>query len=351
VEWRSRSIVLSGDHLNDPKTLEKLVKDKVMTRERANMLNEMPLQDCDLLLHESGAPPIHTTLEVLEALPEEVKARMYVVHTSNLPEDSTLRVAPTGTAGTVRISETVPGYVLPQNKALTPNPTPEQRRSSLLPADSILQPVSRSSIAANASSVYSPHGAFASMMDLEGRRAQLTRSETKGINAERTSNSSTLSLRETSSSDSWFMLSLLYNLPFVSDLAYASVMELLELAQIMTYVKGSTVLKKEERRDHLVMVWEGEIVECHTHDQDAREPVTFHAGDWTGPLTFQPNVDQSCEASSASKRRIIANSPGGVKIIKIAVSEFKFVLGTGSQLYSKFQEVRRIEKGLPASDR
>ena len=70
-----------------------------------------------------------------------------------------------------------------------------------------------------------------------------------------------------------------------------------QLSQIMTYVKGSTVLKKEERRDHLVMVWEGEIVECHTHDQDAREPVTFHAGDWTGPLTFQPNVDQSCEAS------------------------------------------------------
>ena len=68
------------------------------------------------------------------------------------------------------------------------------------------------------------------MMDLEGRRAQLTRSETKGINAERTSNSSTLSLRETSSSDSWFMLSLLYNLPFVSDLAYASVMELLEVS-------------------------------------------------------------------------------------------------------------------------
>jgi len=148
------------------------------------------------------------------------------------------------------------------------------------------------------------------------------------------------------------MLSLLYNLPFVSDLGYSSVMELLELSQIMTFVKGSTVLKKEDRKAgaYLVMVWEGEIIEAHTNDQDAREPVVFHAGDWTGPLTFQPNRDQSSEASSAHKRKIVANSPGGVKIIKISVSELKFVLQTGSKLYGQFLNVRQLQKSLPAID-
>ena len=93
----------------------------------------MPLQQCDLLLHESGAPPIHTPLNVLQALPEEVKRRLYVVHTSALPEGCGLRIgerqfahffdtflflmhsfqslmrlatlvsAPTGTEGTIRL--------------------------------------------------------------------------------------------------------------------------------------------------------------------------------------------------------------------------------------------------------
>jgi hypothetical protein len=63
------------------------------------------LQETDLLLHESGAPPIHTPLEVLLKLPPRVKKRMYVVHTSSLPEDCELRVAPTGTAGTIRLDQ------------------------------------------------------------------------------------------------------------------------------------------------------------------------------------------------------------------------------------------------------
>ena len=38
-------------------------------------------------------------------LPSRVKRRMYVVHTSALPEDCELRVAPTGTAGTIRLDQ------------------------------------------------------------------------------------------------------------------------------------------------------------------------------------------------------------------------------------------------------
>ncbi len=69
----------------------------------------MPLQECDALLHEAGAPPIHTPLAVLKALPDHVKERLYVVHTSALPTDCGLRVAPTGTSGTIRLDQRVGG--------------------------------------------------------------------------------------------------------------------------------------------------------------------------------------------------------------------------------------------------
>ena len=74
-----------------------------MAKARADKIRNLPLQECDLLLHESGAPPIHTPLEVLLELPEEVKRRLFVVHTAELPKDCELRVAPTGTKGTIRL--------------------------------------------------------------------------------------------------------------------------------------------------------------------------------------------------------------------------------------------------------
>ena len=75
-------------------------------------MRNLPLQETDLLLHEAGAPPIHTPLDVLLKLPQRVKRRMYVVHTSALPEGCELRVAPTGTAGTIRLDQVqkAPGF-------------------------------------------------------------------------------------------------------------------------------------------------------------------------------------------------------------------------------------------------
>lgn len=77
----------------------------MLSKARADDLRKLPLQDTDLLLHEAGAPPIHTPLEVLLQLPQRVKRRLYVVHTSALPPDCELRVAPTGTAGTIRLDQ------------------------------------------------------------------------------------------------------------------------------------------------------------------------------------------------------------------------------------------------------
>lgn len=105
VEWRGRSMVFTGDHFNSPPALTKLQESGVLSRARADDLRNLPLQDTDLLLHEAGAPPIHTPLEVLLDLPQKVKDRLFVVHTSALPEGCELRVAPTGTKGTIRLDQ------------------------------------------------------------------------------------------------------------------------------------------------------------------------------------------------------------------------------------------------------
>ena len=96
-------MVFTGDHFNNPPELTKLVEIGVLSKAREADLNYLPIQETDLLLHESGAPPIHTPLDVLLKLPKEVKNRLYVVHTSALPKDCELRAAPTGTAGTIRL--------------------------------------------------------------------------------------------------------------------------------------------------------------------------------------------------------------------------------------------------------
>ena len=105
VEWRGRSMVFTGDHMNIPKAIDKLEESGVLSTARADDLRNLPLQETDVLLHESGAPPIHTPLDVLLDLPTKVKKRLFVVHTSALPQDCELKVAPTGTGGTIRLDQ------------------------------------------------------------------------------------------------------------------------------------------------------------------------------------------------------------------------------------------------------
>jgi glyoxylase-like metal-dependent hydrolase (beta-lactamase superfamily II) len=105
VEWRGRSMVFTGDHFNSPEGIDKLQENGVLSQARADDLRNLPMQECDLILHEAGAPPIHTPLDVLMKLPQRIKDRLYIVHTAALPDDCDLRVAPTGTAGTIRLDQ------------------------------------------------------------------------------------------------------------------------------------------------------------------------------------------------------------------------------------------------------
>jgi glyoxylase-like metal-dependent hydrolase (beta-lactamase superfamily II) len=118
VEWRGRSMVFTGDHFNSPEGIDKLQETGVLSQARADDLRSLPLQECDLILHEAGAPPIHTPLEVLMKLPQKIKDRLFVVHTAALPENCDLRVAPTGTVGTIRLDQLRPGAVAKEGESL-----------------------------------------------------------------------------------------------------------------------------------------------------------------------------------------------------------------------------------------
>jgi len=103
--FQGQSLVYSSDTFYDPEAIEKLRAEGVLSDSRARDLLDFPWHH-DLILHEAGIPPIHTPLKVLAALPEEVKAKMYLTHVSQnaIPEGSGLRLAPTGASQTLVVA-------------------------------------------------------------------------------------------------------------------------------------------------------------------------------------------------------------------------------------------------------
>jgi len=51
----------------------------VITDLRAQALLDFPF-DADLVLHECGVPPIHTPLKCLQALDDDIRSRLFLVH-------------------------------------------------------------------------------------------------------------------------------------------------------------------------------------------------------------------------------------------------------------------------------
>jgi hypothetical protein len=96
-EGDKKSIVFSADHMNDPKEITKLEEKGVLSKGRKEELLNFPWHH-DIILHESGVPPIHTPMSTLVDLPEDVKKRLYIVHTtmSQVPKDKGLKAAPVG---------------------------------------------------------------------------------------------------------------------------------------------------------------------------------------------------------------------------------------------------------------
>ncbi len=102
--YGGKSLAFSADTLYDPERIQAMVDAETITPQRARRLIDFPWYHT-VVLHEAGVPPLHTPINVLAALPETVKKRLYLVHIAakDLPEGTGLKVAPVGVENTLRI--------------------------------------------------------------------------------------------------------------------------------------------------------------------------------------------------------------------------------------------------------
>lgn len=85
VECCGKTLFYSADTKYDPALYADLEARGVLSPERARHLASWGF-DADHIIHEMGAPPLHTSVAVLTKLPPEVKARMCVIHCASAPE-------------------------------------------------------------------------------------------------------------------------------------------------------------------------------------------------------------------------------------------------------------------------
>jgi len=81
AELGGKSITYSGDTCYDPDSLLQLQHRGIISEQRRQfLLHRGSVQPSDLLLHEAGIAPIHTPLEALKALPEDLRKNLKIIH-------------------------------------------------------------------------------------------------------------------------------------------------------------------------------------------------------------------------------------------------------------------------------
>lgn len=328
----------------------------MLSAARAQDLRDLPLQETDLLLHEAGVPPLHTPLEVLLALPKRVKDRLYVVHTQKLPDGCELRVAPTGTAGTIRLDEKEPNTSRGRKPGV-PSPLLEETsyddevmfQQSMWMSNEYDSFGDNSAFTSLSSSIFPVGGNNSNSLqknDMMTPRFSIN-STTLGRDVPR------VALRPTSSTDAWFILNLLSAVPFLSGLSYASTMEVLETARVDAFSMNDIVVPASKRSEVLCVVWEGTCMERKIsagrhEEEDEVSKTVWHAGDWTGPISLQPEKELSGESELSSTHDIVAMSQQGVKVITVEYANLHTILKSGSSLYRTYLD-RKAKKysGIP----
>lgn len=115
VSYQGKTVAYSGDHLNDRGLLTALSQEGLFSPQRCEELLDFRW-DADLILHEAGVPPIHTSVDILSALDPAIKSRLYVNHISadRLPPESGLKLAPPGVEQTLELEVEPPPLWLAQ---------------------------------------------------------------------------------------------------------------------------------------------------------------------------------------------------------------------------------------------
>lgn len=104
AHYEGASFNYSGDTLNDPAAIDAMFKAGFMDPSRREQLTHFDWSH-DIVFHESGTPPLHTPLDVLVALDDDIKRRLRVLHVTpeRLKNHKDLLVAEPGRAHTLEL--------------------------------------------------------------------------------------------------------------------------------------------------------------------------------------------------------------------------------------------------------
>jgi hypothetical protein len=131
-------------------------------------------------------------------------------------------------------------------------------------------------------------------------------------------------------------------------------MEVLETARVDAYSMNDIIVPASRRSHLLCVVWEGTCSERKASKANVRrtsgkslnaiseseEPgpptAIWHAGDWTGPVSLQPERRLSGDSDTSNDHDVVAVSSEGVKVITVEMSGLEAILRSGSTLYRKY---------------
>jgi CRP-like cAMP-binding protein/phosphoribosyl 1,2-cyclic phosphodiesterase len=102
INFQGQTFVYSSDHKAEPEIHQQLLDKGVITRERYDQLQSFPW-DSDVIYHESGVPPLHTSIDWLNSLPPEIQKKTVIYHIAkkDFPEKTHLTLAKFGIENTL----------------------------------------------------------------------------------------------------------------------------------------------------------------------------------------------------------------------------------------------------------
>jgi CRP-like cAMP-binding protein/phosphoribosyl 1,2-cyclic phosphodiesterase len=106
--YGGQSIAISADTLYEPTRIEQMYELGVLGKARRDELITFPHHQ--LVLHEAGIPPLHTPVTALQALPDDAKERLLLVHIASKDVPADLTPASVGLEHTVRLDVTPPRF-------------------------------------------------------------------------------------------------------------------------------------------------------------------------------------------------------------------------------------------------
>jgi hypothetical protein len=90
--------------MNNPEKIKEMAQAKVLSEGRAAFLLNFPW-DMDIIYHEAGVPPLHTSVNYLNSLPEEIQKKVTGYH---IAEKDSRRRRNSGSLNSVSAKRSIP---------------------------------------------------------------------------------------------------------------------------------------------------------------------------------------------------------------------------------------------------